>query len=123
MSNNMDTLVEKTREFANATVKVAGEVVDASKQKLREMRLRSELKDAYARLGSVVYDARNKSAGQDHEDLLDIIIGEINEIHDELDKIAPEREEKGKKERYCAACGATNEESFAFCCKCGAKLD
>lgn len=120
MSNsNMDQFAEKVKEVAEAAGKVAGEVIDTSKGKLRQMQLNSELKDAYARLGSVVYESRKKDIP--NEKLIGLIMGEIDALRQDLDQVDPV-ETHTPAEVYCPTCGATNEKGFSFCCKCGAAL-
>ncbi len=52
----LDDLVSKAKELADTVGKATGELVDDSRVKLQELKLSSELKDAYERLGSVVYE-------------------------------------------------------------------
>ena len=119
MSTNMDAFMNKAREMACAAGKVAGEVVDTSKAKLQEMKLNADLKDAYARLGNVVYDSIKKDS--DNRQLIDMIVGEIDTLKKELQETQPvQSEDPG--EIYCPKCGATNEKGFSFCCKCGTAL-
>ena len=53
----LDDLMHKAKELADTVGKATGELVDDSRLKLQELKLSSELKDAYERLGSVTYDA------------------------------------------------------------------
>lgn len=117
--STMDQLKERTKEMVEAAGKMAGEVLDLSKTKVQEMKLTGELKDAYARLGTVVYESRRSHT--DNEKLMDLIMGEIDTLKEALDQLAP-RPDSGSKEIHCPQCGAANGSQFSFCAKCGAFL-
>lgn len=53
MAISWDRLASQARRAAATAGKVAGEVVDTSKTKLSEVRLNSEIRDAYERLGAL----------------------------------------------------------------------
>ena len=117
--SGMDQWMGKAREMANAAGKMAGEALDASKTKVQELKLSGDLKDAYARLGTVVYDARR--GGVDNEKLVDLILGEIETLRKELKALNPQQEAESR-ELYCPQCGAANDPEDLFCPKCGAPL-
>lgn len=52
---NWDDILGKAKEFGKAVGNVAGEVVDASRQKLDEMKKRRELEECYMKLGRMYY--------------------------------------------------------------------
>ena len=52
---NWDDILGKAKEFGKAVGNVAGEVVDASRQKLDEMKKRRELEECYMKLGRMCY--------------------------------------------------------------------
>lgn len=114
-----DELVTKAKELADTVGRATGELVDDSRQKLQELRLSSELKDAYERLGSVMYDSIK--SGEENRALVDLVVSEIDIIHQSLEalrtKAAP-----APAEKYCAQCGATNGSDAFFCSRCGAPL-
>ena len=58
---NWDDILGKAKEFGKAVGNVAGEVVDASRQKLDEMKKRRELEECYMKLGK---RKREKAAGK-----------------------------------------------------------
>ncbi len=114
----LDNLMNKAKELADSVGKVTGELVDDSRLKLQEMKLSSELKDAYERLGSVTYDSIK--TGTQNQALVDLVVSEIDTIQKSLETLktrAPETWEK-----YCPQCGTTNGKEAVFCSKCGAPL-
>ena len=52
---NWNDILGKAKEFGKAVGDVAGEVVDASRQKLDEMKKRRELEECYLKLGHMYY--------------------------------------------------------------------
>lgn len=52
---NWNDILGKAKEFGKAVGDVAGEVVDASRQKLDEMKKRRELEECYMKLGRMYY--------------------------------------------------------------------
>ena len=53
--NNWDEIWNKAKEVGKAVGDVAGEVVDASRQKIDELKKRRELQDCYLELGHLYY--------------------------------------------------------------------
>ena len=68
--------------------------MDDSRVKLQELKLSSELKDAYERLGSVVYD--NIKNNTENQSLVDLVVGEIDQIRE----ITPEAKRRLKKKAH-----------------------
>ena len=54
--NNWDEIWNKAKEVGKAVGDVAGEVVDASRQKIDELKKRRELQDCYLELGHLYYE-------------------------------------------------------------------
>lgn len=117
--STMDQLKARTKEVMDAAGKMAGEVLDLSKNKVQELKLTGELKDAYARLGNVVYESRRSQVNNDQ--LVDLIMGEIDTLKKSLEQLSPKEETSGR-EVHCPQCGAVNGAKFSFCAKCGAFL-
>ena len=65
----LDDLMNKARELADLVGKATEELVDDSRIKIQELKLSSELKDAYERLGSVIYDGIK--SGEENQALID----------------------------------------------------
>ena len=114
----LDNFMNKARELADSVGKVTGELVDDSRLKIQEIKLNSELKDAYERLGTVVYDGIK--SGARNQALVDLVVSEIDGIRRDLDSLKVKAPESS--ERYCPQCGATNVKEAVYCCKCGAPL-
>ena len=84
----LDDLVSKAKELADTVGKATGELVDDSRIKLQELKLNSELKDAYERLGSVTYDAMKN--GVENKALMDLVVSEIDGILQSLEQLKTE---------------------------------
>lgn len=116
----LDDLMHKAKELADTVGKATGELVDDSRQKLQELKLSSELKDAYERLGSVVYDGIK--AGEQNQALVDLVVGEIDAIQENLESLRTAKAAPVPEEKYCPQCGTTNGKDAVFCARCGAPL-
>jgi len=116
----LDDLMQKAKELADTVGKATGELVDDSRQKLQELKLSAELKDAYERLGSVIYDGIK--AGEQNQALVDLVVGEIDAIHQSLESLKVTKAVPETEEKYCSQCGTTNSRESVFCSRCGAPL-
>ena len=116
----LDDLMSKAKELADTVGKATGELVDDSRVKLQELKLSSELKDAYERLGSVIYDSVKN--GTENQSLVDLVVGEIDQIRENMEKLKASRCPSDAVERYCPQCGTTNGKDAVYCSRCGAPL-
>ena len=116
----LDDLMHKAKELADTVGKATGELVDDSRMKLQELKLSSELKDAYERLGSVTYDGIK--AGTQNQALVDLVVGEIDAIQKSLEELRAAKTAPETGEKYCPQCGTTNDKVSVFCSRCGAPL-
>ncbi len=119
MSDAFDNLISKAKEAAAVAGKMAGDVVDSSKLKIREAKLSTEIKEAYERLGSVVYDSIKHDT--DNRQLVDMMVTELDGLLQELEELKT-KEASDRDKVMCPQCGALNDEDFTFCSKCGAAL-
>ena len=113
----LDDLVSKAKELADTVGKATGELVDDSRIKLQELKLNSELKDAYERLGSVTYDGMKN--GVENKDL---VVSEIDGILQSLELLKTVKTTPAPEEKYCPQCGTTNSSDAVYCLRCGAPL-
>lgn len=116
----LDDLMHKAKELADTVGKATGELVDDSRMKLQELKLSSELKDAYERLGSVTYDGIK--AGAQNQALVDLVVGEIDAIRQSLETLRSAKAAPETGEKYCPQCGTTNNKDSVYCSRCGAPL-
>ncbi len=119
MSDPFDNLINKAREAAAAAGKMAGEVMDTSKLKLREARLSGDIRAAYERLGSVVYDSVKHNT--DNRQLVEMMVTELDGLLQEMEELKARETAAGNK-ISCPQCGTLNDQEFTFCSKCGAAL-
>ena len=116
MSFTMEQLKKRAREAADVAVKMAGDVVDCSKEKLEDARLNVAIKDAQTRLGAAVYESYR--TGKDTTALCE-------QIEEELDELMQKKEERRHAEPYsardlvCPRCGAALSRDSAYCSRCG----
>lgn len=119
----LDDVMQKAKEIAGAVGRTAGELVDDSRIKLQELKLNSELKDAYERLGAVTYDGIK--SGEPNQALAALVVGEIDAIHQSIENLKASRTAPAaaeEKEKYCSQCGTTNDKDAVYCTRCGAPL-
>ncbi len=117
---NLDDLMEKAKELADAAGKKTGELYELSKYKYECIRLSNELKKLYEKLGSTVYK-QVKTGGSDNEEI-DVITAEIDDRRLRIAEIKDIMAEMTNK-KICKSCGATNPKDSVFCAQCGAKLE
>ena len=119
MSDSIDNFVSTVRAVGTAAGKVANDAVEASRNKIQELKLLGELRETYERLGSVVYDSVKKDL--ENPELVEMIVAEIDGIKKKLEELKTEPSDK-KAEQSCPQCGHCNAADSYFCCKCGAPL-
>lgn len=117
---NLDDLMEKAKEFADAAGKKTGELYELSKYKYECIRLSNELKKLYEKLGSTVYK-QVKTGGSDNEEI-DVITAEIDDRRLRIAEIKDIMAEMTNK-KICKNCGTANPKDSVFCAQCGAKLE
>ncbi len=119
MAISWDRLANQARRAASAAGKVAGEVVDTSKVKLAEVRLNSEIRDAYERLGALTYDASR--LGRSNEQLREMVMSEIDGLLRERELLKAQGAAINGQ-ILCPKCGSANNMDVNFCNECGAPL-
>lgn len=116
---NLDDLMEKAKELADAAGKKTGELYELSKYKYECIRLSNELKKLYERLGSTVYKQVKTGGGDNAE--IDAITAEIDDRRLRMTEIRDIMAEMTNK-KVCKNCGTANPKDSVFCAQCGAKL-
>ena len=119
MPDTFDNFISRAKEAAAAAGKVAEEVVDTSRLKIREAKLSSEIREAYERLGSVAYDSIKHNTDNRH--LKDMVVAELDGLLQEMEDLKS-GEASAAEQVACPQCGCFNEKSFTFCSRCGASL-
>ena len=119
MSDTFNRFISKAKEAANVAGKGAGDVVDSSKLKLREVKISTDIKEAYERLGSIVYDSIKHDT--DNRQLVDMVVSELDGLLTELDELKT-KDAAVVGQVICPKCNALNNEEFTYCSRCGAAL-
>lgn len=119
MATTFDSVVDKAKDVAGQAGKQAEKVVEISKLKLQVSQINSELKKAYAKLGSAVYNM--KKADYTDDGLIDSVTGEIDDLLGRK-KAAEKQLAALRKLTICPTCGAKNPMDALFCNKCGARI-
>ena len=118
MSNFWNELESGLQTAMEECEKAGRKAVTKTRRVMRENELRRTLRDKYAELGRLVYDARGEESLDEEEvTALCISIGAIREALEELDEIKSAE----KKYKVCA-CGRKNDKDAAFCQSCGGAL-
>ena len=117
---NLDDLMEKAKELADAAGKKTGELYELSKYKYECIRLSNEMKKLYEKLGAVVYKQVKTGNGDNKE--IDAIASEIDDRKLRIAEIKDIMAEMMNK-KICKNCGTANPKDSVFCSQCGAKLE
>ena len=116
---NWDDILGKAKEFGKAVGNVAGAVVDASRQKLDEMKKRRELEECYMKLGRMYYallqegteDAETAHAIAEKAAAIKVMLESVNE-----------KKRRENTEIHMVACPHCNKlvpSTAMFCSYCG----
>lgn len=117
--NFFDDILDSAKNVFEKTGEKAEEIIDKGKTQVRIMKLRSELRNCYTRLGLRVY---NKSkAGEDFCSDIEIKIHEIDTLREQIADLK-EQSELIKYSKKCKNCGSYNDKEDEFCLDCGATL-
>lgn len=114
-----NNILGKAKEFGKAVGDVAGEVVDASRQKLDEMKKRRELEECYMKLGRMYYTLLQEGT-EDHETAHAIAekAAAIKVMFDAA-AAAKKREDAELHMVACPHCGKLVPITSVFCSYCG----
>lgn len=114
-----DTFMEKAKDVYDVASKKAGELVEISKLKMECVKVNSEIKKLYEKLGSSVYSMMK--ANYDNQD---VVNGLVEEIDENLEKLSALNQKLSdyKNVAICKTCGAKNPEENYFCSKCGSRI-
>lgn len=117
---NFDNVVGLAKDIAETAGKTAERVVGISKLKLRVSQINSEIKKAYEKLGSAVYNM--KKANYEDDGLIASVVEEVDDLHAERAKVEAKIASL-KKQVICNTCGAKNPEDAVYCVKCGSRFE
>lgn len=119
-NENLNILLEKAKEVGKAMGDVACDIVDASKKKIEETRLRHDLEEAYEALGKLYYEVLKN--GNNKPEKTEQLMAEIDCLQEQL----RQNIEKGKKRDdtheapvTCPHCGGINYVRASYCSFCG----
>ena len=117
-SINLEELRERAKDFADAAGKKTNELYELSKYKYESVRISSELKKLYEKLGVTVYKLVRSGSTDNTE--IDGITAQIDDAKRRLFQVKAIMAEMQNK-KLCK-CGALNPKDAYFCSKCGTKL-
>ncbi len=117
--NTLNSLLDKAVSVANAAGKKTEEMVEASKLKLQEVGVNSDLQDCYEKIGSLIY--QSKKTGADHDSEIEELVSRADDLLAELSQLQSKREEI-RKVKKCPNCGASCAVDSHFCSRCGMVL-
>lgn len=114
-----EEFISKAKGAVDVIGEKAGQLVDVSKQNLKLMDLKSQLKSEFEALGKVVYENYGKNNDEDLE--LASRIQSIKLITEEIEKLKMQIAFT-KNKILCKSCGYNNEIGSLYCAKCGENL-
>ena len=117
-SINLEELKVRAKDFADAAGKKTNELYELSKYKYESVRISSELKKLYEKLGVTVYKLVRCGSTDNSE--IDEITAQVDDAKRRLFQVKAAMAQMQNK-KLCV-CGAVNPKDAYFCSKCGAKL-
>lgn len=117
---SIDKIFNKAVDLANTAGKKTGEVLEASKIRVRSANVQNDIQKLMIKLGNIVY--QGKKTGCDNSDLIEGYIREIDQLRRELDSLTDQIDDI-RQLKKCGNCGAANSADNIFCQRCGIKLE
>lgn len=114
-----EEFISKAKGAVDVIGEKAGQLVDVSKQNLKLIDLKSQLKSEFEALGKVVYENYGKENNENPE--LASRIQSIKLITEEIEKLKMQIAFT-KNKILCKSCGHNNEVGSLYCAKCGENL-
>ena len=116
---NWNDILGKAKEFGKAVGDVAGEVVDASRQKIDEMKKRRELEECYMNLGRMYYALLQE--GTEDAETAHAIAEKAAAIKVMLETASAQKKREDAELRMvaCPHCGKLVPSTAVFCSYCG----
>ncbi len=114
-----EEFISKAKGAVDIIGEKAGQFVDVSKQNLKLIDLKSQLKSEFEALGKVVYENYGKDNDENPE--LASRIQSIKLITEEIEKLKIQIAFT-KNKILCKSCGHNNEVGSLYCAKCGENL-
>ena len=116
---NIDDVFDKARTVVDTAAKKTEVVVNISKLRLECMKINSEIKSLYEKIGSSVYQMYRDSYKND-----DLIHSLCEEVEDLLAKQEVINQQIADLQNVvlCPVCGHKNVKDSFYCAKCGAKI-
>ena len=120
MNNNMfETVKNMLSKTAKDAVRVSGNAVEYTKLKLKLSQIKEELKESYAEIGKIVYQA---NLGENVDDSkLEGLYSKITDGLAQMKECEYELNNNFNK-KVCDSCGESLSSESQFCPKCGNKV-
>lgn len=116
----VDEFIFMAKNAADVASKKTNEVVEVNKIRYQMKQVEWEIEKAYAKLGAIVYES--KKSADNFDEIIGLAISEIDDLKERYESFS-ERIRAYKNVTKCTECGRENEQSFAFCSRCGAALN
>ncbi|HIZ56179.1 MAG TPA: zinc ribbon domain-containing protein [Firmicutes bacterium] len=115
----LNDVIDVVKDATGSVGKKADQVIGISKVKMKTVRINSDLRAVYEKLGSAVYHMQKQKYV--NEELIASMTEEIDEL---LYQLSEANEELGKLKnvRVCSCCGASNPGDSMYCAKCGNQI-
>lgn len=111
-----EDVVCKAKELSEAAANKALDIADVTKLKIELAENEKAIRKTYETIGRLAYIAARE--GQEDADTTAELMTQIDELNAEnaslVDKI-----DRYRNRKTCSACGTANEETAAYCKRCG----
>ncbi len=115
----MEKFMQGAKKTQEVVVQKSGDVAKMTKQKMAIMATEAKIKEAYAEVGKLVYDAYCENEGD--SDIIENKCSELDALYADLESLK-ESYARVRNMKRCPACQKENATEAQFCSKCGSAL-
>lgn len=115
----MEKIMQYTKKTQEVVAQKSGEVAKMTKLKMSIVSTEGKIKEAYATIGRIVYEAYRDDEGD--SDAIETKCRELDDLYADLEQLKAEYAAVRNMKR-CEACGTDNNAEATYCSKCGAVL-
>ncbi len=116
----MEKIMQRAKSTKDVVVRKSGDVAKMTKLKMAMMTAEGKIKDAYAEIGRIVYEAYRADEGD--SDAIEGKCAELDTLYAEVEALK-EDYARVRNVKRCPVCQKENPADSEFCNKCGTALE